>query len=73
MKEAATLAEQVERWREVLVRLAGEFYAGDASVRPKSYPATCEYCGQRVLCRLDATSLEDDEDGAGAAEEVGRG
>ena len=74
MKEAATLAEQVERWREVLVRLAEEFYTGDASVRPKSYPATCEYCGQRVLCRLDVTSLEEEaEEGAGAADEVGRG
>jgi ATP-dependent helicase/nuclease subunit B len=75
LKEAATLAEQVERWREVLVRLAEEFYNGDASVRPKSYPTTCEYCEQRVLCRLDVTSLEeeDEHDGADAADEVGLG
>ena len=30
MKEAATLEAQVERWREVLVGLAEEFYAGEA-------------------------------------------
>jgi hypothetical protein len=62
MKEAATLSAQVERWRQVLVALAEEFYAGDAQVRPKSYPATCEHCAQRVLCRLDVSSLEEDED-----------
>jgi RecB family exonuclease len=69
MKEAATLGAQVERWRQVLVALAEEFYAGDAQVRPKNYPTTCEYCAQRVLCRLDVSSLEEEED-AGAADEV---
>ena len=49
---------QVERWREVLERLANEFAQGDARVRPKQYPTTCERCGQRLLCRLDASSLE---------------
>jgi ATP-dependent helicase/nuclease subunit B len=62
MKEAATLAEQVERWRWILVRLAEEFYAGDARVQPKNYPATCEYCSQRILCRLNVSSLEEDEE-----------
>jgi RecB family exonuclease len=73
LKEAATLGEQVNRWREVLVKLAEEFYAGDARVRPKQYPATCEHCGQRVLCRLDVSLLEEDEDDTGATDEVGRG
>jgi len=74
MKEAATLEAQVTRWREVLVALAEEFYAGEAQVRPKSYPATCQHCGQRVLCRLDVASLEEDEaEDAEAADEVGRG
>jgi probable DNA repair protein len=73
LKEAATLGEQVERWREVLVKLAEEFYLGDARVRPKQYPATCEHCGQRVLCRLDVSLLEEDEDDTGATDEVGRG
>jgi ATP-dependent helicase/nuclease subunit B len=74
LKEAATLEAQVERWRQVLVGLAEEFAAGDARVQPKSYPKTCEYCGQRLLCRLDVSSLEvDEEDDAGADEGVGRG
>jgi probable DNA repair protein len=73
LKEAATLREQMERWRQVLVRLAEEFYAGDVRVRPKQYPATCEHCGQRLLCRLDVSLLEQDEDDTGAADEVGRG
>ena len=59
LKEAATFEAQVERWRQVLVGLAEEFAAGDARVRPKSYPKTCEYCGQRLLCRLDVSSLEE--------------
>ncbi len=59
--EAGTFEAQVDRWREVLVRLAGEFAAGDARVRPKNYPGTCGRCGQRILCRLDATLLEEIE------------
>jgi probable DNA repair protein len=71
LKEAATLEAQVERWRQILVKLAEEFYSGDARVRPKQYPATCEYCGQRLLCRLDVSLLEsDEEEDASAAEEM---
>ena len=74
LKEAPTFDAQVERWREVLVRLAEQFHAGEARVDPKQYPKTCEYCEQRILCRLDVSSLEesllegDDEDDA--AEEI---
>jgi len=73
LTEAATLEEQVQRWRQVLVKLAEEFYAGDAQVRPKQYPATCERCGQRLLCRLDVSLVEGDEEDAIAAEDFGRG
>ena len=59
MTEAATLEEQVERWRQVLTKLAEDFYRGDTRVRPKNYPATCKHCGQRLLCRLDASLLEE--------------
>ena len=58
MMEADNFRGQVHRWREVLERLAIEFAQGDAHVRPKRYPTTCERCGQRLLCRLDASSLE---------------
>ena len=73
MTEAATLKEQVERWRQVLVKLAEEFHSGDARVRPKQYPATCEHCGQRLLCRLDVSLVEGDEEDPSSAEEFGRG
>jgi ATP-dependent helicase/nuclease subunit B len=73
LKEAATFEAQVERWRQVLVGLAEEFYAGDAQVRPKSYPATCRYCQQRLLCRLNVSRLELDEEDDTDTEETGRG
>jgi probable DNA repair protein len=58
-----SFAGQVDEWREVLTRLAEDFYRGDTRVRPKNYPATCKHCGQRLLCRLDAVALSgDDED-----------
>jgi ATP-dependent helicase/nuclease subunit B len=65
MTEAGTLEEQVERWKQVLTELAWEFYRGNARVQPKNYPSTCAHCGQRLLCRLDASLLEeqDAEDG----------
>jgi ATP-dependent helicase/nuclease subunit B len=58
LTEAATLEAQVARWRQVLEQLAEEFAAGDALVRPKQYPMTCTYCKERLLCRLDVSSLE---------------
>jgi ATP-dependent helicase/nuclease subunit B len=61
----------VDDWRRVLANLAEEFHAGDARVAPKKYPATCDRCAQRILCRLDASLLEEDE-GESAAE-VSRG
>jgi probable DNA repair protein len=55
---ASSLAAQVDEWRSVLTSLAEDFHAGHASVSPKSYPKTCEYCQQRLLCRLDPSTLE---------------
>jgi ATP-dependent helicase/nuclease subunit B len=72
---AASLAAQVDEWRETLTSLAEDFHAGNASVLPKHYPQTCQYCEQRMLCRLDPSSLEPDileeieEEDAFAAEE----
>ena len=60
------LTEEVDWWREELTRLAQAFADGDASVDPKTYPATCKYCAHQLLCRLDPTEIlaqgaEDDE------------
>ncbi len=69
-----SLEAQVEDWRRVLEGLAEEFASGEARVAPNRYPATCERCAQRILCRLDVSLLqgEDDEDG-GAGAEVNHG
>jgi probable DNA repair protein len=61
-----SFAAQVDQWREVLTKLAEEFAAGEAGVRPKSYPKTCAYCAQRLLCRVAGENLEEmDEDETG--------
>jgi probable DNA repair protein len=57
--EAGTFAEQVGEWGRVLTDLAVAFYAGRAEVAPKKYPATCERCQQRLLCRLNPAALEE--------------
>src|SRR6185312_6038691 len=61
MKEAS-LADQANEWRRVLDNLAEDFYAGKARVAPKKYPSTCEQCAQRILCRLDTTQFEEEQD-----------
>jgi ATP-dependent helicase/nuclease subunit B len=60
--KAESFAAQVENWREILTKLAEQFAAGEASVQPKIYPKTCTYCGQRLLCRVAGTSLEETEE-----------
>ena len=53
-----TLDDQIAKWKGVLENLAENFHAGDANVAPKQYPATCRYCKQRLLCRLDLSTLD---------------
>jgi probable DNA repair protein len=55
--KAASLEAQVSEWRKVLTALAEDFHSGQANVDPKQYPKTCEHCDQRLLCRLDPTTL----------------
>ncbi len=57
-----TLAEQREEWLRVLTNLASAFATGDTRVEPKAYPKTCQYCAQRILCRLDPTAVTIPED-----------
>lgn len=65
----ATLEDQVDEWRRVLTSLAVDFCAGDARVAPKRYPTTCCFCAQRILCRLDPSTLQDEEEANGLADE----
>jgi ATP-dependent helicase/nuclease subunit B len=57
------LASLAEEWRQVLALLAEDFAAGKADVRPKSFEINCARCAQRLLCRIDPSSL-----GTGAEE-----
>lgn len=68
--EAINMEAQVDEWRQVLTQLATEFSSGEARVMPKEYPTTCSRCAQRILCRLDASLLEDESE---LAAEVTRG
>jgi probable DNA repair protein len=56
--KAASLQDQIREWREILTELANDFYSGQASVSPKNYPETCAHCDQRLLCRLDPSTLD---------------
>lgn len=44
--------EVIATWRDALVRLAIGFRAGEASVDPHHYPATCKFCALPGLCRI---------------------
>jgi ATP-dependent helicase/nuclease subunit B len=51
------MASLVEEWRGTLTLLAEDFAAGRADVRPKSFELNCKRCAQRLLCRIDPTTL----------------
>ena len=51
------LAEEHSRWRAELDRLATAFADGRAEVDPKHPPGTCQFCEQRLLCRVDLRAL----------------
>jgi len=58
--KAENFAAQLDEWRATLNSLAEAFHSGEASVSPKLYPKTCEFCKQRLLCRLDPAKLNAD-------------
>ncbi len=45
----------LSQWRDNLEQLASAFAEGDTRVDPKQYPQTCEFCQQRMLCRVEAS------------------
>ena len=53
-----SLEDQIADWHRILTNLAIDFSEGDARVRPKSYPSTCEFCRQRIVCRVDPAIFE---------------
>ncbi len=56
--DAEAFAAQLEEWQWTLERLATDFANGVATVDPREYPGTCQYCEQRMLCRLNPELLE---------------
>lgn len=42
----------LEDWRKAVTKLAEQFAAGVATLDPKPYPKTCEYCSAGPLCRV---------------------
>ena len=54
IRDIASLADE---WRQVLTQLAEDFAAGKAEVYPKSFAINCARCAQRLLCRIDPSSL----------------
>jgi ATP-dependent helicase/nuclease subunit B len=56
VRDMASLAEE---WRNVLASLAEDFAAGKADVQPKSFELNCTRCAQRLLCRIDPSSLQE--------------
>ena len=64
----ASLEIQLEDWSRILTNLANGFAQGDTRVSPKRYPVTCEFCAQRLICRLDVPSLELAEEGPDSPE-----
>ncbi len=55
--DADTLAATVQTWRSTLENLAGGFRAGMAIVNPKHPQKTCEFCKQKLLCRIQETEI----------------
>lgn len=68
---------EIAAWSDDLLNLADAFLRGEATVAPKRYPKTCQYCNLGSLCRVRETAAalvaidSSDDDGpsqAGATE-----
>ncbi|MEZ2346003.1 PD-(D/E)XK nuclease family protein [Terriglobus sp. RCC_193] len=66
-----TFQERMEEWQRDLTALAEAFARGEAAVEPKDYLTTCKRCPSRLLCRVDVTRLEPDDDLLDETEEEG--
>lgn len=63
--------ERMEEWQRDLTALAEAFARGEAVVEPKDYLTTCKRCPSRLLCRVDVTRLEPDDDTLEETDEEG--
>jgi ATP-dependent helicase/nuclease subunit B len=51
------LSLRIEEWRDELVQLASHFAEGHTGVSPKDPIQTCQFCAQRILCRVNEITL----------------
>jgi probable DNA repair protein len=61
-KDTGSWLNVLSGWRTTMEALATDFRNGEASVDPKIYPVTCQYCELKPLCRVnELTVLDGDE------------
>jgi probable DNA repair protein len=53
--------ELLQRWRNQLTELGGEFARGWAAVAPVAPDKACKFCDLAPLCRIDETLVADEE------------
>jgi probable DNA repair protein len=51
-KQFNSWEQLIATWRQHLTDLADGFAGGDATVNPKNFPATCEFCDMQLFCRI---------------------
>ncbi len=54
-----TWKQLIETWRHNLTNLAAGFSSGEASVAPKHFPVTCNYCDLQLFCRIHERARKD--------------
>ena len=54
-----TWKQLLEAWRQNLTNLAAGFSSGEASVAPKHFPVTCNYCDLQLFCRIHERASKD--------------
>ena len=59
-READSWSDVLNDWRATMERLGEAFRNGEASVDPKQYPGSCQYCELKPLCRIYELRLQDE-------------
>ena len=63
-RDTSSWPQVLSDWQATMESLAKDFRNGEASVDPKNYPVTCQYCELKPLCRVNEfTVLDGDESG----------
>ena len=68
VKANDSFGDYYQQWQSSLHVLANEFHTGVSTVTPKSFPTTCKYCGQHLLCRISELREDFDQEEEGEEE-----